>query len=160
MLTRNHMQEGMQKGKVVAVSGGFDPVHIGHLRMFEEAKQLAGEGGKLVVILNCDAWLVRKKGKAFMPQEERAELIRGFGCVDETFILESDRSDVSEALEKIKPHIFANGGDRRSEADIPESAVCKEYGIEMVFNVGKGGKIQSSSTLLNAYSEEGDGPAL
>ena len=141
-----------QEKKIVAVSGGFDPVHIGHLRMFEEARQLVGPEGKLVVIINCDAWLTRKKGRAFMPQEERAELIRGFRAVDEVYILESDRNDVSEALANIRPHIFANGGDRRSIADIPEAEVCEKYSIEMVFNIGHGGKIQSSSDLLKNYT--------
>ncbi len=139
-------------GKTVAVSGGFDPVHVGHLRMFEEAKALVGVEGKLVVILNGDSWLVRKKGKAFMPQDERAEIIEGFSCVDETYILESERSDVSEALEVIQPAIFANGGDRKSEKDIPETDVCRAHGIEMVFNVGRGGKVQSSSELLKRFT--------
>ncbi len=139
------------KGKMIVVSGGFDPVHIGHVRMFEEAKELVGEEGKLIVVLNCDAWLVRKKGKAFMQQDDRAEIIRAFECVDDVFILESDRSDVGEALERLKPHIFANGGDRRNTADIPESVVCEEHGIEMVFNIGQGGKIRSSSELLRNY---------
>ncbi|MBI2108789.1 MAG: adenylyltransferase/cytidyltransferase family protein [Parcubacteria group bacterium] len=136
-----------KKGKVVMVSGGFDPVHVGHLRMFDAAKKL---GTKLIVVLNCDAWLMRKKGKAFMNQNERAELIAGFSCVDEVFILESDRNDVVEAIEKFRPHIFANGGDRKEEKDIPEADICKKLGVEMIFNVG-GGKIRSSSELLKNY---------
>jgi len=139
------------KGKVIVVSGGFDPVHIGHVRMFEEAKELVGEDGKLIVVLNCDAWLVRKKGKAFMQQDDRAEIIRAFGCVDDVFILETERNDVGEALERLKPHIFANGGDRRNTNDIPEAVVCEEHGIEMIFNVGQGGKVRSSSELLRNY---------
>lgn len=140
-------QENNKKETIVAVSGGFDPIHVGHLRMFEEAKKL---GTKLIVILNCDAWLVRKKGRAFMNQEERAEIIRGFTCVDDVFILESGRNDVSEAIEKIRPHIFANGGDRKEEKDIPEAEICKKLGVQMIFNVG-GGKIRSSSDLLKNY---------
>lgn len=136
--------------RVVMVSGGFDPVHIGHLQMFEEAKKL---GDKLVVVLNCDNWLIRKKGKYFMNQEERSGLIRGFSCVDDVFILESDRNDVGEAIEKIRPQIFANGGDRKDEADIPEAKICKALNVEMVFNVG-GGKVQSSSWLLEKYNEK------
>jgi D-beta-D-heptose 7-phosphate kinase/D-beta-D-heptose 1-phosphate adenosyltransferase len=145
------------KGKVVVVSGGFDPVHIGHVRMFQEAKNLAGEEGKLIVVLNCDAWLVRKKGRAFMSQEDRAEIIRAFACVDDVYILESDRNDVGEALERLKPDIFANGGDRKNTADIPEAAVCEQYDIEMVFNVGHGGKVRSSSELLRVYELFGKG---
>ena len=139
------------EGKTIVVSGGFDPVHIGHVRMFEEAKELVGDEGKLIVVLNCDAWLVRKKGKAFMQQDDRAEIIRAFGCVDDVFILESDRSDVGEALERLKPHVFANGGDRRNTNDIPEAIVCEEHGIEMIFNIGQGGKVRSSSELLRNY---------
>lgn len=135
--------------KVVMVSGGFDPVHVGHIRMFQEAKKL---GDKLIVVLNCDNWLKRKKGKFFMNQDERAELIRSIDCVDDVFVLESERGDVSEAITHIRPDIFANGGDRRNEKDIPESAVCKELGVEMIFNVG-GGKVRSSSALLSEYNK-------
>jgi cytidyltransferase-like protein len=137
-----------KKEVVVAVSGGFDPVHIGHVRMFEEAKKL---GTKLVIILNNDNWLTTKKGSAFMPELERRELLLKLACVDDVILTEhvaadADRS-VSRTLATIKPHIFANGGDRKSEADIPELNICREHGIDMVFNVG-GGKIQSSSWLL------------
>ena len=135
--------------KLVMVSGGFDPIHIGHLRMFQEAKEL---GDELIVVLNCDAWLLRKKGKKFMSSEDRAEIIKGFSCVDHVYVLESDRKDVSEALELFKPAIFANGGDRRSEKDIPEVIACEKLGIQMVFNVG-GEKIRSSSDLLKEYEQ-------
>lgn len=141
-------------GKTVVVSGGFDPVHIGHVRMFEEAKELVGPDGRLIVVLNCDAWLVRKKGKAFMQQDDRAEIIRAFGCVDDVYILESERNDVGEALEHLQPHIFANGGDRKNTSDIPEVVVCEKHDIEMVFNIGQGGKIRSSSELLRNYLGE------
>lgn len=132
----------------VAVSGGFDPTHIGHVRMFKAARKL---GDKLVVILNNDNWLKDKKGYAFMPEAERAELIREFPFVDKVVISshgvkDADRS-VSRDLAKIRPAIFANGGDRKALADIPEAATCKTHGIRMVFNVG-GGKIQSSSWMV------------
>lgn len=142
--------------KIIAVSGGFDPVHVGHLRMFEEAKKL---GDKLVVILNNDAWLRAKKGKPFMPEEERAEIIRGFRCVDEVFITEHAEDDedrsVCRALEAIRPHIFANGGDRKPEGDpVPEEELCVKLGISTIYNVG-GEKIQSSSWLIkNIHPEE------
>ena len=134
--------------KTVAVSGGFDPIHIGHVRMFKEARALSD---RLVVILNNDNWLVTKKGFAFMPEAERAEIIREFPFVDEVVITSHVPSDpdrsVCRELAAIQPQIFANGGDRKHVADIPEAAVCAEYGIEMVFNVGFGGKVQSSSWL-------------
>lgn len=136
--------------KTVAVSGGFDPIHIGHLRMFQEARAL---GDRLVVILNNDNWLMAKKGFAFMPEQERAEIIAAFPFVDEVLITshgvdDSDRS-ICRELETLKPDIFANGGDRKGEGDIPEAEVCRRLGIEMVFNVGKGGKVQSSSWLTD-----------
>lgn len=137
--------------KLVMVSGGFDPIHIGHLRMFEEAKKL---GDELLVVINCDRWLVNKKGRNFMSSEDRAEIIKGFRCVDHVYVLETDRKDVGEAIELWKPAIFANGGDRKEEKDIPEAEVCKRLNVSMVFNVGFGGKVRSSSDLLKAYEGE------
>ena len=131
------------------VSGGFDPIHVGHLRMFQEAKKL---GDELLVVINCDAWLAKKKGKNFMSSDDRAEIIKSFECVDHVHVLETDRNDVGEAIEIFKPAIFANGGDRRAEKDIPESEVCKKLGVKMIFNVG-GGKIRSSSELLKKYGK-------
>ena len=131
----------------VAVSGGFDPVHIAHLRMFQEAKKL---GDRLVVIINGDSWLVRKKGKYLMTQADRAEIVKGFSCVDEVYIHESDDVDVCGALAEISPDIFVNGGDRKAD-NIPEYAFCDESGIKMVFNVGPS-KIRSSSEMLDQYN--------
>ena|SRR3989344_4207527 len=145
------MRNKSKKSLVVAVSGGFDPIHIGHVRMFQEAKSL---GHKLVVILNNDNWLKKKKGYAFMPQNERAELIRHIRWVDDVLITKhkSNISDMSvcNELKKLKPDIFVNGGDRKL-GNIPEGSVCKKYGIKMAFNVGGGGKVQSSSWLLEKY---------
>lgn len=135
--------------KWVAVSGGFDPLHIGHVRMFEQAKKL---GDKLVVILNNDNWLMDKKGFVFMKQKERAEIIRALSCVDKVVITthvkgDKDRS-VCNKLAILKPYIFANGGDRKSKMDIPEKRTCELNGIYMKFNIG-GGKVQSSSWLTD-----------
>lgn len=133
---------------MVAVSGGFDPIHIGHVRMFERARAL---GDELVVILNNDNWLRAKKGFAFMPEKERKEVIEALRAVDRVVITGHRPNDpdmsVSRALRAVRPHIFANGGDRKFDT-IPEVPVCKEIGCVMVFNVGKGGKVQSSSWLL------------
>lgn len=133
--------------KIVAVSGGFDPVHIGHVRLFEEAKAL---GAKLIVILNNDNWLMKKKGFVFMPENERAEVIAALRVVDEVILTKHgpdpiDMSVCSE-LRELGPNIFANGGDRKLD-NVPEVAVCDELGCEMVFGVGRGGKVQSSSWL-------------
>jgi len=128
----------------VAVSGGFDPLHLGHLRMFTEAKAL---GDYLIVILNGDSWLERKKGYAFMHSLTRAAIIGSLSMVDEVYIYDSDnRNDVAQALQKLRPDIFANGGDRKAD-NTPEVGICKELGIEMVYNVG-GGKVESSSEMV------------
>ena len=147
------MSSAQSRSKWVAVSGGFDPLHIGHVRMFKEARKL---GDKLVVIVNNDHWLRTKKGFAFMPEEERVELIASLPFVDKVVLTEHGEDDpdtsVSRALEKVKPHIFANGGDRKKISDIPEAAVCKQLGIKMVFNTGEGGKVQSSSWMIRSAS--------
>lgn len=139
--------------RVVAVSGGFDPVHVGHVRMFEAAKRL---GDELVVILNNDHWLRKKKRHVFMPEQERKEMIAAFGCVDRVILTGHgpDPADMSVAreLERLKPDVFANGGDRLAD-NTPEVRVCKKIGCAMAFEVGRGGKVQSSSWLLAKYLE-------
>ena len=140
----------MSKKKiVVAVSGGFDPIHIGHIRLFQQAKKL---GDKLVVILNNDSWLMKKKGYVFMPQSERIEIIKAIAGVDRVMLTShpSDPEDTSvcRELKKLKPQVFANGGDR-GKTNTPEAEVCKSINCKMVFGVGHGGKVQSSSWLVN-----------
>jgi cytidyltransferase-like protein len=149
------------KVRLVAVSGGFDPIHIGHVRMFKAARKL---GDKLVVILNNDNWLKDKKGFAFMPEKERRELIESFPFVDRVVLTDHVKGDadrsVVRALKKVKPTIFANGGDRdtrdaqkTSSSLNPEQRYCKEHNIKMAFNVGKGGKVQSSSWMVDKAIE-------
>ncbi len=139
--------------KIVAVSGGFDPIHIGHIRLFKEAKEL---GDELVVILNNDNWLMKKKGYVFMHEQERKEILEAIRYVDKVVISahseNPDDMSVCRELLKIRPHIFANGGDRTSD-NVPEKDVCRQIGCEMVYNVGHGGKIQSSSWLINKVRE-------
>jgi D-beta-D-heptose 7-phosphate kinase/D-beta-D-heptose 1-phosphate adenosyltransferase len=138
----------------VAVSGGFDPLHIGHVRLMREAKKL---GDALVVIINNDNWLHNKKGFVFMPQKERIEIIRAFPFVDRVVLtdhspLDPDRS-VVRSLRALRPAFFANGGDRKPSGDpIPEDVVCDELGIKIVYNVGRGGKVQSSSWMTRHAS--------
>lgn len=145
------MKKRRKEKITVVVSGGFDPIHVGHARMFREAKKL---GDELVVILNNDNWLKKKKGYAFMPEYERKELIEALRAVDKVVltnhIADTEDMSVCAELKKIRPHIFANGGDR-TKKNIPEIAVCKEIGCKMVFGVGRGGKVQSSSWLLADY---------
>jgi cytidyltransferase-like protein len=138
---------------VVAVSGGFDPIHVGHVRLMQEAKKL---GDRLVVIVNNDNWLRKKKGYVFMPQEERVEVIRALACVDEVVLTfhgeHPEDMSVCAELRAIRPNRFANGGDRK-EDNVPEVAVCDEIGCELAFNVGAGGKVQSSSWLVQAAAK-------
>lgn len=148
-----------RKQKIVAVSGGFDPLHVGHIRLFQEAKKL---GDKLVAILNNDNWLRKKKNFIFMPEKERKELIEGIKYVDKVILTghKPNPKDTSVCweLKKIRPHIFANGGDRFKE-NIPEVRVCESIGCKMIFRVGRGGKIQSSSWLLGDYIKRTSGRA-
>ena len=127
--------------KIVAVSGYFDPIHVGHLEYLRLSKKL---GDKLVVIVNNNHQCVLKKGKPFMDEKDRVEIVRSLEMVDEAFLSIDDDKSVCKSLEKIKPHIFANGGDR-STGEVPESTVCKKYNIQMTD--GLGDKIRSSSDL-------------
>jgi cytidyltransferase-like protein len=138
--------------KVVAISGGFDPVHIGHIKLIKEAKSL---GDRLVVILNNDNWLKAKKGFAFMSQTERSAVLSAMRDVDEVVITKHPQNpadmSVCAELQQLKPDIFANGGDRKAD-NIPEYQLCQKLGIKMVFNVG-GEKAQSSSELVKRAKE-------
>jgi len=147
--------------KIVMVSGGFDPVHIGHVRLFNEARKL---GDELVVVINNDNWLKKKKGYIFMPEYERKEIIEAFEAVDRVLLSghKENTEDMSVCVEliKIKPHIFANGGDRNiKDAKDPKSSLYREkqihkkLGIKMVYNVGHGGKVRSSSELVKQAKE-------
>ena len=125
----------------VAVSGYFDPIHVGHLEFLELAKKL---GDNLIVIINNNIQAELKKGSTFMDEKDRMEIVAALRCVDEVFLsIDTDKS-VCKSLEHIKPDIFANGGDRSLD-EIPETAVMKKYNIKMVD--GLGSKIRSSSDL-------------
>ena len=134
--------------KIIVVSGGFDPIHIGHLRMMKEA----ANHGKLTVIINSDDWLKRKKGYVFMPFEERAELISELSCVNNVVMAKDDDRTVCESLRELQPDIFANGGDRGASTT-PEARLCKELGIELMYDVG-GDKVRSSSKLVKEVTEK------
>ena len=140
-----------KKDIVVTVSGGFDPIHPGHVRLFQEAKKL---GTKLVVLLNNDNWLKKKKTHVFMPQEERKDVIKSIQWVDDVVLTSHGHSpqdmSVSAELMKLKPDIFANGGDLHP-SNTPELETCEAINCKAVFNIGQGGKVQSSSWLLANY---------
>jgi len=125
----------------VAVSGYFDPIHVGHLDYLELAKKL---GDKLIVIVNNNHQCILKKGKPFMDELDRMRIVKSLDMVDEVFLsVDYDRS-VCKSLEEIKPNIFANGGDR-ANFEVPESTICSKYNIKIVD--GLGDKIRSSSSL-------------
>ena len=127
--------------KTVVVSGYFDPVHVGHLEYLKLAKDL---GDKLIVIVNNNEQCVLKKGKPFMDELDRLEIVKSLKMVDDVFLsIDKDKS-VCKSLEILKPDIFANGGDRNTN-EVPESIICKKYNIMMID--GLGNKIRSSSDL-------------
>ena len=135
--------------KTIMVSGGFDPIHLGHCRMIQEAAKY----GQLTVVANSDDWLRRKKGFVFMPFEERAEIISYMEGVHTVIQADDDDGTICETLRKYRPDIFANGGDR-TVGNTPEMKVCDALGITMIWGVG-GEKIQSSSDLVaNAQVQE------
>lgn len=129
-------------GKVkIAVSGYFDPIHVGHLEYLKMAKSL---GDILVVIVNNNHQCILKKGKFFMDENDRLEIVKAIKYVDEVVLSVDQDKTVCKSLELIRPNIFANGGDRSTD-EVPETSVCKKYKIEMVDGLGK--KIRSSSSL-------------
>jgi len=132
--------------KLVCVSGGFDPLHVGHIRHFKAAKEL---GDKLVVILNSDRFLKEKKGYIFMPYEERKEILESIECIDSVVGCIDGDETVAKTLGFLRPDILAKGGDRDiSNLPKQELEVCKALGIKIVSKVG-GEKLQSSSKLVD-----------
>lgn len=143
--------------KYVLVTGGFDPVHSGHIEYFKAAKKL---GDKLVVGLNSDDWLTRKKGKPFMPLKERITVIENLQMVDDIIVWDDSNDNAGGAIFKLRcltgnddTVVFANGGDR-GESNTPEVKFWKgTSGVEFAFNVG-GEKKNSSSVILNNWDKE------
>ena len=127
----------------VMVSGGFDPVHVGHIRLILDAAKF----GDVIVVANSDQWLYRKKGFVFMTFDQRKEIldsIKGVVLVDS--VNDTDGT-VCETIRRIEPDFFANGGDRK-KTNTPEVDVCNELGIELLWGVGGSSKSESSSDLV------------
>ena len=137
----------------VAVSGGFDPVHIGHIRSIKEAAKL---GDELVVVLTRDDQLIKKKGYYFVPYDERKEIMESIVGVDKVVPNIDDDITSNQSLDYYRPDIFAKGGDR-TEDNMPEveKFLCKNINCRIVYGVG-GSKIQSSSSLVSRASESRD----
>ena len=132
--------------KRIAISGGFDPIHPGHIAMIEEARKY----GEVHIIVNSDEWLVRKKGFYFQPWQDRKKILEAY--TPHVYAVDDSDGTVCEALRRIQPDYFGNGGDR-GKTNTPELFVCEEMGIEPVFELG-GGKCSSSSArrLERRYS--------
>ena len=141
--------------RVVLITGGFDPLHSGHIAYIQAAKSL---GDYLIVGVNSDEWLIRKKGQPFMPFSERATLVGAIAGVDE--VIQFDDSD-NTAIDAIRTTrlrfgpdhkiVFGNGGDRTKD-NTPEQGFCNAYNIDMLYHLG-GGKVQSSSKLISQENE-------
>ena len=143
--------------KVVLVTGGFDPLHSGHIAYFKAAREL---GDHLVVGVNSDAWLTRKKGKPFMPFEERAAIINELAVVDEVIGFNDDDGSACSAIGQVLATkgsswrvVFANGGDRRMTTTPEYSTYCDCKDVEFAFGVGGKNKKNSSSWILKEWSQ-------
>ncbi len=137
---------------IVVVSGGFDPIHSGHIKLIKEARAL---GNMLIVGINSDEWLARKKGRAFMPWQERLCVLNNISSVDEVYTFDDEDGTACHLLQQVRAHfpnnpiIFANGGDR-TDKNIPEMSF-KDDNIKFVFGVGGFDKSNSSSWILQEW---------
>jgi len=131
-----------EKRPTVMVSGGFDPVHAGHIRMI----RAAARHGDVIIIANSDAWLFNKKGFVFMEWERRVEILNAIKGVILVDSVDDSDGTVCEAIRRHKPTFFANGGDR-GRSNTPEQSVCEELGVQLLWGVGGEEKLQSSSEL-------------
>lgn len=148
----------MAWAKTIAITSGyFNPWHAGHRKLLDGASDLAD---RLIVIINNDAQQLAKKGRIYENEDERAENIRSLAIVDYAIIAIDSDATVCESLRflanqhRLSNLIFANGGDRTSEKDIPETKVCREFGIELAFGVG-GAKFRSSSEIVDDVNDPG-----
>ena len=137
-------------GKIVCTSGGFDPIHPGHVSCLRESKKY---GDTLVVVVNGDTFLKNKKGRHFMDLETRCHIVSHVIGVDYVipFEIEGDQT-ACIAIDRVRPHIFTKGGDRIDAATIPEWSICKEHGVEIITGVGLD-KRWSSSDFLREWGE-------
>ncbi len=143
--------------KIVILSGFFNPLHGGHLDMIEEGAKM---GDKLVVIVNNDAQQLLKKGKIILDEKNRLRLISALRYVDDAVLSIDQDPPVIETIRVLaKEHpndelIFANGGDRSAPENVPETGVCEEFGIQMVYGVGGTRKADSSTRINQATGHE------
>ncbi len=142
----------MKNYDIVILSGGFDPPHVGHVRMIMDA---AERGEKVIVGVNSDNWLTRKKGYVFMRFEERVELVQSVKGVYEAVGFNDDDNTASDLIEKVREQYpdlkiaFGNGGDRIRE-NTPEMKTCLKEQVDMIWQIGGEDKVQSSSKLVES----------
>ena len=149
--------------RIAIVSGYFNPLHIGHLRMIKAARELAPH---LVVIVNNDKQQLLKKGRILMTEDDRQAIVAELRCVDEAFVAVDDDSTVVNSLRKVRERypdaelLFCNGGDRSHAEDVPsaETHLTEEIGLEMVYGVG-GEEKSDSSSRINEELSRADTPA-
>lgn len=162
---RTFLSENSNQRPIYMTSGGFDPLHIGHVRCIKGTYSMASNKdihaydmiGLVVVVVNADSFLTRKKGYAFMPLEERMEIIDSIKGVD--FVVPWETSGdqtVCGAIEILRPNYFTKGGDRFDASTIPEWDICQKINCEIITGVGAGGKVQSSSELVRRAYEQID----
>ena len=144
----NMFSKDSKEKPTVMVSGGFDPVHAGHIRMIRDAANF----GDVIVVANSDDWLFRKKGFVFMTFEQRAEILNAIKGVILVDSVDDSDGTVCEAIRRLLPTYFANGGDR-SPINTPEISACEALGVHLLWNIG-GGKVQSSSELVENANKE------
>jgi cytidyltransferase-like protein len=146
--------------KIVLVSGGFDPIHSGHIAYFKEARRL---GDMLIVGVNSDTWLARKKGRSFMPINERVAIVENLKSVDGVILFDDNDGSAIEAIKNVRmlyPNadiVFANGGDR-TDKNIPEMDLVDDR-LEFMFGVGGVNKANSSSWILEEWKTPKTGRA-
>ena len=148
----------MEKETVVIISGYFNPLHIGHILYLQGAKKL---GNKLLVIVNNDEQQLLKKGKIIMPESHRCDIVAALRDVDDLCLSIDDDPTVCKTLDYVARNmkdkyklIFANGGDRPTSKEVPETFVCRQHGIEMVFDAGGNDKVDSSTRVNKETGDE------
>jgi len=152
--------------RIVVISGGFDPLHKGHIQYITDAKRLAEDGGRgegmLIVGLNSDEWLRRKKGQEFLSFEDRSSIVETLSPVNQCWAFDDDDDTATQLIRMAvlmqqneypdAEVMFANGGDRSSSEATPESDYCEENGITCVYGVGGSNKENSSSWILDRWN--------
>lgn len=160
---RTYLSENSNQRPIYMTSGGFDPIHVGHVRCITGTHDLASNAdihpwqmkGIVVVVVNADSFLKRKKGYVFMPLKERMEIINSIVGVDFVVPYETDGDQtVCGAIKILKPTYFTKGGDRFDASTIPEWEICQQIGCKIITGVGAGGKIQSSSELVASANRQ------